>query len=96
MSLAQSLLARDQRGFAMVAVTLLLLLGLTIGAGSVAFSTLDLQATSHFDTGNRAFAAAEAGLMHALGTMNTVGVIRFDQDVVNRWGTMYGAVGMSS
>ncbi len=91
MSSTRSLPARDQRGFAMVAVTLLLLLGLTVGAGSVAFSTLDLRATSHFDTGNRAFAAAEAGLMHALGTMNTPGVINFDQDIVNRWDTMYGA-----
>lgn len=80
----------DQRGFALVAVTLLLLLGLAMGAGSVAFSTLDLRATSHFDTGNRAFAAAEAGLVHALGTMNTIGVIRFEQDVVKRWETMYG------
>ncbi|MGD9764845.1 MAG: hypothetical protein AB7V27_14115 [Candidatus Binatia bacterium] len=82
---------RDQRGFALIAVTLLLLLGLTLGAGSVLVSTLDLRATAHFDTGNRAFGAAEAGVLHALSTMNEVGVIDFQQDVVNRWGVMYGA-----
>lgn len=73
-----------------MAVVLLLLVGLTMGAGSLVVSTIELRSSSHFDTGNRAFAAAEGGLLHALSTMNDVGVVQFQQDVVNHWDTLYG------
>lgn len=81
----------NQRGFALPAVFLALLTLFMLGTAGVVYSTLDLRATSHFDTGNRAFFAAEAGLMHALSTMNTVGVIDFQQDIVAKWGQRFGS-----
>jgi hypothetical protein len=82
---------RDQRGFALPAVFLALLTLFMLGTSGVVYSTLDLRATSHYDTGNRAFFAAEAGLMRALNTMNEIGVINFQQDMVAKWGQRYGA-----
>ncbi len=83
-------LRADERGFALFAVCLTLLVLLTIGAASTLYTTVDLRATSHYDTGNRAFAAAEAGVLHALSTINESGVIDFENDVVDRWSSLYG------
>lgn len=82
---------RDQRGFALPAVLLALMTLFMLGTAGVVYSTLDLRATSHYDTGNRAFYAAEGGLLHALHTMNEVGVINFQQDIVGKWTQRYGA-----
>lgn len=84
-------LRRDERGFALFAVCLAALVLLTLGAASTLYTTVDLRATAHYDTGNRAFAAAEAGVMHALSTMNQTGVLNFQSDIVNRWGSLYGS-----
>jgi hypothetical protein len=67
-----------------------LVLLLTLAGASTINTTLDLKSTSHFDTGNSAFYSAEAGVMHALSSMNTVGVVRFKQDVADRWTELYG------
>jgi hypothetical protein len=81
----------NQQGYALLSVTMVLLITLMLGAASVLYTSLDLRSSAHYDTGNRAFAAAEAGVLHALGTINTTGVIRFDQDIVNRWSSLYGS-----
>jgi hypothetical protein len=65
------------------------------GSFSVTGTALEQRATSHFDTGNRAFSAAESGILHALSTMNGPGVINFQNDVVNRWGTVFGTSSLS-
>lgn len=81
----------DSRGFALLAVCLALLVLLTLGAAATLHTTVDLRSTAHYDTGNRAFAAAEAGLLHAISTMNQTGVLRFDRDVAMRWDTLFGS-----
>jgi hypothetical protein len=80
----------DERGFAHSSVLLVLVHLLTLAGASTINTTLDLKSTSHFDTGNSAFYSAEAGVMHALSSMNTVGVVRFKQDVADRWSLLYG------
>jgi Tfp pilus assembly protein PilX len=82
---------RGESGSALLTVTFLLLMVLTLGAASVLYTTLDLRSTSHYDTGNRAFAAAEAGVLHALSTINATGVVQFNTDIVNRWSSLYGS-----
>lgn len=80
----------DARGFALLAVCLMMLVLLTLVAASTLYTTLDLRGTAHYDTGNRAFGAAEAGVLHAMSTMNQTGVVHFQRDVVNRWDLLYG------
>jgi hypothetical protein len=83
------LIARDN-GFALLSALLLLILGLTLGAASLVYSTLDLKSTSHYVTGNQALFAAEAGVVHSLSNINRVGVIDFGNDVVDRWAEVLG------
>jgi Tfp pilus assembly protein PilX/formylmethanofuran dehydrogenase subunit C len=80
----------NQRGYALLSVTLTLLVLLVLGAASTLFTTLDLRSTAHYGTGNSAFAAAEAGVLHALSTINQTGVTQFNSDIVNRWNVLYG------
>lgn len=82
---------RDSRGFALLAVCLMLLVLLTLAAASTFYTTLDLRQTAHYDTGNRAFSSAEAGVLHAMSVMNQTGVVDFRRDIVNRWDLLYGA-----
>jgi len=82
---------QNQRGYALLSVSLVLLILLTLGAASVLYTALDLRSTAHYGTGNSAFAAAEAGVLHALSTINQTGVIQFNTDIVNRWDSLYGS-----
>lgn len=81
----------NEAGFAMAGLMLVMLVLLAFGSFTVLNTALNQRATSHYDTANRAFFAAESGVMHALSTMNGPGVIDFQSDIVNRWNTLYGA-----
>jgi hypothetical protein len=80
----------DERGFVMVATMLVLLLLLSLGAAGVVHTALDVKSTAYYDSGNQAFAAAESGVLHALGTMNAKKVTNFQTDIVNQWSTLFG------
>ncbi len=81
----------DERGFAMAGLLIVVLLLLVVSSFSVMHTSIDTRSTSHYDTGNRAFYAAESGLMHALNSMNGPGVIDFEADIVNRWASLLGS-----
>jgi hypothetical protein len=81
---------RREGGFALSSVLLVLVLLLSLAAATTFHTSLDLKSTSHFDTGNSAFFAAEAGVMHGLSSMNSIGVTRFKHDIVDRWATVFG------
>jgi Tfp pilus assembly protein PilX len=76
-------LVDNQRGFALLSVFLLLLLALSLGAATMFFTLLDFRSTAHFATGNQAFAASESGLIDAINTINTRGVVNFKHDVID-------------
>jgi PilX N-terminal len=80
---------RDDRGFILVTTFLLLLLLLTLGAAATVYSVYDLKSTSHYRTGNDAFDAAEAGMLHGLNAMNSIGVSNYNDDIVQRWSTVF-------
>lgn len=63
-------------------VMLLLLLALSLGAATLRGSLLDVQSTQANAFGNKAFAAAEAGLVASLNAINRKGIINFQNDVV--------------
>ncbi|HEX7407465.1 MAG TPA: hypothetical protein VF515_07410 [Candidatus Binatia bacterium] len=72
-----------EQGFALLAVLLLLMLALTLGAGTLLYTLLDLKSAQHYETGNQAFAAAEAGLLDVINTIDTRGVVNFKTDVID-------------
>jgi hypothetical protein len=76
-------IADNQRGFALLSVFLLLLLSLSLGAATMFFTLLDFKATSHYATGNQALAASESGIMDAVNTINTRGVVNFKNDIID-------------
>ena len=80
----------DERGFALIATLLLMLLMITLGSAAILYSSFDLKATNHYNTGNQAMYSAEAGLQRALNAMNSLGVVDFNRDVVQRWSTVFG------
>ena len=73
----------NQRGFALLSVFMLLLLGLALGAATMLFTLLDFKSTQHFATGNQALAASESGIFDAINTINTRGVVNVANEVVN-------------
>jgi len=72
----------NQRGFAMLSVFMLLMLALTLGAATMTFTLLDFKSTQHFATGNQAMAGTEAGIVDVINTINTRGVVNFQNDVI--------------
>jgi hypothetical protein len=80
---------QDEQGFALASTLMLLLLLIGMGAAAGLYTTLELRSTNHYNTGNQALYAAEAGALTALNAMNQAGVMHFANDVVNRWGTLF-------
>jgi hypothetical protein len=75
--------AANQHGLAMLSALLLLLLTLTLGSATLLYTLLDAKSTQHYKTGNQAFAAAEAGVLDVVNTVDTIRVVNFQNDVVN-------------
>ena len=80
----------SQNGYAMISTLLVLLLMMTLGSAAAVYSTFELKSTSHFNTGNQAMYAAEAGILRALRVINDPGVVNFNNDIVQRWSTVFG------
>jgi len=91
-------LERDERGFAMAGLLLVVMILAVVSSFSVVHTSLDTRSTAHYNTGNRAFYAAESGLMRALNSINGPKVIDFQADIVGRWAELLGsgAFGMPS
>ncbi len=82
---------RNNHGVSMVLTLLLLLVFLSLGAFALQFSGLDLRIANNHISGTQALYVAESGLMHALVTINRIGVVNFNQDIVQRWSTLFPA-----
>ncbi len=74
--------AANQHGIVMLSALLLLLLTLTLGSATLLFTLLDVKSTQHYKTGNQAFAAAEAGVLDVVNTIDTIQVVNFQTDLV--------------
>jgi hypothetical protein len=83
----------DESGFVLVSLLLMTFLLASMGAAALLLSTIDLRSSAHFKTGRQAFFAAEAGILHALGTINGRGVLDFQADIAptDQWTRLYGA-----
>lgn len=80
---------KGDSGFALPSTLMLLLLLVTMGAAAALYTGLEFRSMNHFQTGNQALYAAEAGALRAVNAMNQSGVTHFANDVVARWGTLF-------
>jgi hypothetical protein len=83
---------RSERGMALFATFLMLLLVLSLGGASLVQSVIDLRATSHYKTGVQAFMAAESGAVHGLSAINQKRVRNFKIDIVDQWDAAGGSL----
>jgi len=83
----------SEGGFVLLSLFLLMFLLASMGAAALLLSRIDLRSSAHFKTGRQAFFAAEAGVLHALGTINGRGVLDFQADIAqaDQWTRLYGA-----
>ncbi len=84
-----TVLGKNQIGFALPSTLMLLLLLVTMGAAAALYAGLEFRSMNHFQTGNQALYAAEAGALRAVNAMNQSGVTHFANDVVTRWSTLF-------
>jgi Tfp pilus assembly protein PilX len=80
---------RSERGLALIATVLVLIVFLSLGAFALKFSGVDFKTANNQATGVQALYVAEAGLTHALLTINRIGVVDFDQGIVQNWSTTF-------
>lgn len=80
----------DQKAFALPATLLMMLILLSLGAAAPLYTTTELKSANHYNTGNQAMFAAEAGMMRAISIINQSGGVRhFQTDVVEKWGQIF-------
>lgn len=79
-----------EHGAALVATILMLasLFGLTVAGLTAAASSV--QISNHYRSGVQALLAAETGILHSAKTLDGMGIIRFDNEVVPYWSTLFG------
>ena len=74
-----------ERGVAM-ALALFVMAAMMVGATSALFvGADDIQASRNYRGAAQAHFAAESGLTHALQTINAVGVVNFQNEIVDEW-----------
>jgi hypothetical protein len=82
-----------ETGFALFTTFLALMVLFTLGFTSLMISGLEVRSTNHYKTGNQSFFSSEAGIVHAISTINARGVIEFNNDIANstQWTRLFGS-----
>jgi hypothetical protein len=81
----------DRQHGSTIVFTMILLLGLlTLTVAGLTAATSGMKVSNNYQTGLQALHAAEAGVGHSQKVINDWGVVRFDNDVVALWDTLFG------
>ncbi len=81
---------RGQKGIALPVALFTMSALLAVAASSLIVGSAGIRATRSYRGAAQVHLAAESGLSEALQVINGPGVINFQNDVVNQWGTIYG------
>jgi hypothetical protein len=82
---------RDERGVVLAAVIFSLAALLIGSAGALLIGSGDIQATRNYRGASQATFVAESALTHALQDVNAVGVISYENEVVDGWSNFLGS-----
>jgi hypothetical protein len=84
--------ARPGERGVVLAVVIFAIAALLIGsAGALLVGSGDIQATRNFRSASQATFVAESALTHALQDVNAVGVINYENEVVDGWSNFLGS-----
>src|SRR5579871_4515097 len=84
---------RSSGGFALVLVLFVLLTLALVTAGTLLGTSANLRATRNYRGAQQVHFVAESGISMALQKVNAVGVVNFQNDVVNQWAAVFGGTG---
>jgi len=80
---------RNERGISLIITFLVLIVFLSLSAFALQFSGVDFKTANNQATGAQALYVAEAGLTHALLTINRMGVVDFNEEIVYNWTSIF-------
>lgn len=80
-----------ERGVALVMSMLLMATLLMVASGGMLVTSSNVKATRNYRGAIQAHFVAESGLAAALQTVNSVGVVNMQSDVVTPWGSVFGS-----
>src|SRR5262249_32934900 len=80
----------NQEGIALVMPLMAIATLLLVASSALMIGSSGNQATRNYRGASQAHFVAESGISHALQVIDGAGVIHFQNDVVNQWGTIFG------
>jgi hypothetical protein len=83
---------RQERGVTMVLAIITTAALLMLIGGGLVESAATLRSTSNYSSATQALYTAESGVLDAVKTINGPGVVDFENEVTNSWGTLFGNV----
>jgi|GEM_PF-1115190 len=81
---------RSAGGFALILVLFVLLTLALVTAGTLLGTSANLRATRNYRGAEQVHFVAESGISEALQKVNAIGVVNFQNDVVNQWTALFG------
>lgn len=81
---------RQERGITMVLAIITTAALLMLIAGGLVESGATLRSTYNYSAATQALYTAESGVLDAVKTINGPGVVDFENEVTNSWGTLFG------
>ena len=79
-----------QRGMSLVFAVFTIAALLVAITGALVTSSANNKAAWNYKAASQAHFVAESGISHALQTINAIGCVNYNNEIVNTWGTMYG------
>jgi hypothetical protein len=81
---------RRERGIALVFAVFTIAALLVAITGALVTSSANSKAAVNYRQASQTHFVAESGISHALQTMNSIGVVNYNNEIVSNWGTMFG------
>jgi hypothetical protein len=79
-----------ERGIALVFAVFTIAALLVAITGALVTSSANSKAAVNYRQASQAHFVAESGISHAMQTMNAIGVVNYNNEIVANWGTMFG------
>ena len=81
---------RGERGIGLVMATFMIATLLVAITGALMTGAANSRAATNYRSAAQAHFVAESGISHALQTINAIGAVNYQNEIVNNWSTMWG------
>lgn len=86
---------RGERGIGLVMATFVISALLVAITGALMTSAANSRAATNYRAATQAHFVAESGISHAMQTINAIGAVNYQNEIVNNWTTMWGTTAKS-